>query len=84
MGNYGSVDGLENAAQDAHIEDSLKVQKLKQEQNKNTTGLCEDCGEAIPAQRLETIPNANCCVRCQGERDRNPKLKIQYRNPYMP
>ncbi|MBO0707833.1 MAG: TraR/DksA C4-type zinc finger protein [Candidatus Dormibacteraeota bacterium] len=33
-------------------------------------GICEDCGDAIPAERLEFKPEATRCVRCQGRWDR--------------
>ncbi|MFA5766403.1 MAG: TraR/DksA C4-type zinc finger protein [Candidatus Paceibacterota bacterium] len=25
---------------------------------------CEDCGEIIPAERLEALPNTQYCVKC--------------------
>jgi len=82
--SYASIDGLESKAQEAHIEDSLKIQKLKLEANKNTTGICEDCEEKIPKARLAKVPKANCCVACQEERDTNPAIKITYKNTYVP
>jgi DnaK suppressor protein len=33
-------------------------------------GVCEDCGDPIPAERLEFKPEATRCVRCQGRWDR--------------
>jgi DnaK suppressor protein len=30
-------------------------------------GLCEECGEEIPVERLKTIPTAVLCVDCQRE-----------------
>lgn len=35
-------------------------------------GICEDCGEEIPLRRLEAIPEARFCARCQtvAERER--------------
>jgi len=30
-------------------------------------GICERCGQAIPAARLEALPNASRCVACQEE-----------------
>jgi DnaK suppressor protein len=38
-------------------------------------GLCEDCGESIPEQRLRLFPAAKLCVRCQEEADRHDKLR---------
>jgi DnaK suppressor protein len=33
-------------------------------------GFCEDCGKAIPAERMEFAPETTTCVSCQGRRDR--------------
>jgi RNA polymerase-binding transcription factor DksA len=33
-----------------------------------TYGWCEECGDAIPVERLEVIPAAARCVRCQSQR----------------
>lgn len=32
-------------------------------------GWCEDCGIAIPEERLMLIPDAPCCVDCQSIRE---------------
>jgi RNA polymerase-binding protein DksA len=32
-----------------------------------TFGVCESCGENIPARRLERIPTASLCVPCKEE-----------------
>lgn len=33
-------------------------------------GFCEDCGDAIAAERMEFAPETTTCVSCQGRRDR--------------
>ena len=33
-------------------------------------GFCEDCGQAIAAERMEFAPETTTCVACQGRRDR--------------
>lgn len=33
-------------------------------------GFCEDCGQAIAAERMEFAPETTTCVGCQGRRDR--------------
>jgi len=33
-----------------------------------TYGICDSCGEPIPAERLEAIPSAVLCVRCASKR----------------
>ncbi|MFE9677006.1 TraR/DksA family transcriptional regulator [Streptomyces sp. NPDC006259] len=30
-----------------------------------TYGLCQDCAQPIPVERLEILPYARCCVGCQ-------------------
>jgi DnaK suppressor protein len=35
-----------------------------------TYGICADCGEPIPIERLEALPYATLCVRCQSTRER--------------
>ena len=34
-------------------------------------GICEDCGEAIAAERMEFAPETTTCVSCQARRDRS-------------
>ena len=35
-----------------------------------TYGICEKCGEAIPIERLQIMPETTLCVRCASERER--------------
>lgn len=32
-------------------------------------GICEDCGKEIDEERLQAVPYAICCVRCQEQRE---------------
>ncbi|MGI5197604.1 TraR/DksA family transcriptional regulator [Streptomyces sp. CA-288835] len=32
----------------------------------STYGICQDCGQPIPVERLEILPYARCCVGCQS------------------
>jgi DnaK suppressor protein len=38
-------------------------------------GLCEECEEAIHEKRLELMPFARFCVRCQSELERQAKMR---------
>jgi len=38
--------------------------------DEGTYGICADCGEPIPIERLEALPYATLCVRCQSTRER--------------
>jgi len=51
------------------IEDALERVRLGE------YGMCEECGEHIPEQRLRLFPAARLCVRCQEEMDHYEKLR---------
>ncbi len=39
---------------------------------------CEECDVTIPNARLEAIPGARLCVKCQSRRDKNqPGYRLQ-------
>ena len=38
-------------------------------------GICEDCAEPIAARRLDVMPWASVCVKCQEARDRSDTEK---------
>lgn len=38
-------------------------------------GICEECGEPIPEQRLRLFPSAKLCVKCQEEFDQFEKFR---------
>lgn len=39
-------------------------------------GMCEDCGESIPAKRLLVLPEARLCANCQAYEERlNARLR---------
>lgn len=35
-----------------------------------TTAVCGFCGKPIPEKRLQAVPAATLCVKCQGKFDR--------------
>ena len=39
-------------------------------------GVCEDCEEAISPRRLQAIPWARLCVKCQEARDRTDEFSL--------
>jgi DnaK suppressor protein len=38
---------------------------------KGMYGVCEECGEEIPANRLRAIPDTSYCIACQTEIETN-------------
>ena len=49
-------------------------------------GLCEECGEPIPAARLMVLPDASLCVPCQSRQERSNGLRRTgtWRSSYDP
>ncbi|QGG47956.1 TraR/DksA C4-type zinc finger protein [Heliorestis convoluta] len=50
-------------------------------------GICEDCGETINTERMEAMPTATLCIRCQREEeslhpDRHPRPIEEDAPPY--
>lgn len=48
---------------EARIDD---VQAALDRMDEGTYGVCEECGQPIPWERLEAVPEARRCVRCQA------------------
>lgn len=50
-----------------------RFQQIAEALNKldnGTYGFCESCGGEIPAERLEALPEATLCVKCQQDQER--------------
>lgn len=45
------------------------IQAALQRVDEGTYGLCAACGEPIPPDRLEVLPYASLCVRCQAQHE---------------
>ena len=51
-------------------ENQRQAQRATSRRAEGAYGLCEDCGEAISAERLEFLPEATRCVSCQAREER--------------
>jgi RNA polymerase-binding protein DksA len=47
----------------------VQIEKALERIANGTYGICVNCGEVIAPERLEIIPYAALCVRCQQEQD---------------
>jgi len=47
-----------------------QVESAMQRLDEGRYGLCEGCGEPIPAERLEAFPSATQCVACKRVHER--------------
>ncbi|NCF65631.1 MAG: TraR/DksA family transcriptional regulator [Anaerolineaceae bacterium] len=48
-----------------------QVESALQRLDNGTYGLCSECSELIPTERLEILPYATLCVRCQTQHERH-------------
>ncbi len=73
-----SVDEAENAYEmdlDLSMKESLvrqvkEIDEALERMKTGAFGVCESCGEEIPAGRLKVRPNAIYCTRCAAENER--------------
>ncbi|MDE3076481.1 MAG: TraR/DksA C4-type zinc finger protein [Chloroflexota bacterium] len=42
-----------------------------------TYGICDDCGQPIPADRLKAMPKAALCLACKVQRERGASRNFQ-------
>jgi DnaK suppressor protein len=59
------LSGLERAARELALVDAA-IERMSE----GHYGVCVECGEAIPAQRLAAYPEAARCAECQGAHER--------------
>ncbi len=66
-----SDEGLELTASLAELAGSraAAVESALERFREGRYGMCEDCGDEIPVERLQAVPAAVLCVDCQRERE---------------
>jgi DnaK suppressor protein len=60
---YESALPMEHALEQKLRDINLALEKM----TKGTYGICENCNEKIPIERLETKPEAKLCVKCKAK-----------------
>lgn len=45
----------------------MRIEHALQRIREGTYGICEECGQPIPAARLKALPYTTLCVKCQAE-----------------
>ena len=48
----------------------VSIERAMRATEEGTYGICEVCGEAIDPGRLEVVPHATTCVKCQTRMER--------------
>jgi phage/conjugal plasmid C-4 type zinc finger TraR family protein len=51
-------------------ENRRQAQRATSRRAQGAHGICEDCGEKIPAERLEFLPEVTRCISCQARLER--------------
>lgn len=58
-----------------------KIERLIQKITRNEDfGICEECGEPIPIERLLIVPEADLCVNCQSEMEESYRSRSSSNN----
>ena len=76
----------EEATETVELEKRLALEKRVREQladvehalhkfEKETYGLCDNCGQPIDPARLEALPQASLCMNCKSQQVKNAKGK---------
>jgi DnaK suppressor protein len=73
--NLTEADRNEAAVQ-AALEQRAEVMAALARVDSGSYGQCVDCGNEIPAPRLEARPTTTRCVPCQSKRDRRRRLRL--------
>jgi RNA polymerase-binding protein DksA len=51
----------------------VEIDEAMQRLSSGTYGVCEACGKDIDHRRLEVVPHARLCLKCQEKAERLPK-----------
>lgn len=60
---------------ETHRENLTRIDEALRKLEEGTYGICEDCGEEIPKERLEVMPFAILCRDCQEKKEEMEKLE---------
>jgi DnaK suppressor protein len=61
---------VDTALIDRHVNELRDIDAARSRMATETYGLCVDCGDAVPYERLVAYPTAKRCLRCQQQRER--------------
>lgn len=60
---------------ETHRDNLARIDEALRKLSEGTYGICEDCGEEIPKERLEVMPFAILCRDCQEKKEEMEKLE---------
>ena len=62
--------GLNSTLYDRHIRQIRDIELARQRMREGLYGICADCDEEIPYDRLRARPTATRCIYCQQQHER--------------
>lgn len=62
--------GRDTTLREAERREFLAIEHALSKMSGGTFGICEECGEDIPARRLLVLPEARLCANCQAFEER--------------
>jgi DnaK suppressor protein len=68
---HGTYSMIEKKTRELRKIDHIVKKVLKDEE----FGVCEECGDPIPAERLLIVPETNLCIACQRELEKFDQLR---------
>ena len=51
----------------------IEINEAIQRVEDGSYGMCESCGKEIDHRRLDVVPNARLCLKCQEKAEKRPK-----------
>lgn len=57
-------------------QETARIEHALDKIEKGTYGRCDNCGEPIPPERLEALPQASLCLKCKELQAKNAKGKL--------
>jgi len=68
---FGRVrDTIENDLLDLHLAELARIEAARARAAEGHYGMCADCGEPIPLERLRANPTSLRCAECQARREK--------------
>ena len=65
-----TLSDLNVAITDRHVQEIREIETARARIRAHEFGICSDCGETIPFERLLAYPTAARCMPCQRQRER--------------
>jgi DnaK suppressor protein len=62
--------GRDTSLQEAERRELLAIERALAKMATGSFGICEECGEEVPSQRLVVLPEARLCAHCQAFEER--------------